>query len=151
MLPVLLDACAEMDRIFWAEAYGDRDTFLGSIEDVDARRFAEFNHGPWDRQSGGSPFLANVGTKPPGARFYPADMSTDEYDAACAESPERARALTSEYTLSGVMRTAGSSPSGTTRPSQIRSGERPPRFARQLVSRTTLACEGISRFARRRS
>jgi hypothetical protein len=99
MLPILLDACAEMDAIFWQEAYGDRDALLSTIDDPDMRRFAEFNYGPWDRRAGNVPFLSNVAPKPLGARFYPADMTTDEFEAACAESPERAVALRSQYTL----------------------------------------------------
>lgn len=99
MLPLLFDACAEMDRIFWAEAYGDRDALLNSIDDPNVRRLAEYNHGPWDRMSGDAPFVAGAGPKPPGARFYPADMTTTEFDAMCAESEEAALGLTSEYTL----------------------------------------------------
>ena len=93
MLPLLLDACAEMDEIFWQEAYGDRDALLSTIDDPDVRRFAEFNYGPWDRQAGNAPFLSDGAPKPVGARFYPADMTTAEFETACAESPERAVAL----------------------------------------------------------
>jgi Peptidase family M49 len=99
MLPLLLDACAEMDNIFWQEAYGDRDALLSTIDDPEARRFAEFNYGPWDRRAGNAPFLSEVGPKPLGAQFYPADMTSAEFEAACAESPERAVALRSQYTL----------------------------------------------------
>jgi hypothetical protein len=99
MLPPLLDACAEMDRIFWAEAYGDGDALLGSIDDPHLRRLVEFNHGPWDRMSGDSPFVADADPKSPGARFYPTDMTTAEFETACAESPGRALELRSEYTL----------------------------------------------------
>jgi hypothetical protein len=99
MLPLLLDACAEMDAIFWQEAYGDRDALLSTIDDPDVRRFAEFNYGPWDRRAGNAPFLPDVAPKPPGARFYPADMTIAEFETACAESPERAVALRSQYAL----------------------------------------------------
>ena len=99
ILPLLLDACAEMDAIFWHEAYGDRDALLSAIDDAGERRFAEFNYGPWDRRAGNAPFLSDVGPKPAGARFYPADMTSAEFETACAESPERAVALRSPYTL----------------------------------------------------
>src|SRR6476661_6907352 len=95
MLPLIVDACAEMDEIFWQEAYGDRDALLGAIDDPEARRFAEFNYGPWDRRAGNASFLSDVGPKPLGAGFYPADMTTDEFETACAESPEFAAALRS--------------------------------------------------------
>jgi hypothetical protein len=99
MLPILLGACAEMDAIFWQEAFGDRDNLLGTIDNPDVRRFAEFNYGPWDRRAANAPFLSDVAPKPLGARFYPADMTTAEFETACAESPERAVALRSQYTL----------------------------------------------------
>ena len=99
MLPILLDACSEMDAIFWQEAFGDRDALLSSIDDPEARRFAEFNYGPWDRRAGNAPFLSDVAPKPLGAGFYPADMTIGEFETACAESPERAVALRSQYTL----------------------------------------------------
>jgi hypothetical protein len=99
MLPLLIDACREIDAIFWQEAYGDREALLDAIADPDERRFAEINYGPWDRLRGNRPFVAGAGPKPAGANFYPSDMSTAEFEAACADSPERAIALKSEYTL----------------------------------------------------
>ena len=99
ILPLLIDACDEMDAIFWQEAYGDRDALLSAIDDADARMFAEVNYGPWDRLAGNAPFLPGVDPKPAGARFYPSDMTTGEFEAACAESPARSDALRSQYTL----------------------------------------------------
>jgi hypothetical protein len=99
MLPLLEEACAEMDDIFWQEAYGDRDALLSSIEDPEVRRFAAFNYGPWERRNGNAPFVPDVGPKPAGAGFYPMDMTNAEFEAACAESPERAASLRSQYTL----------------------------------------------------
>src|SRR5690349_15703570 len=52
MLPLLMDAAQEMDAIFWQEAYGDRESLLGSIADPEQRRLAELNYGPWDRADG---------------------------------------------------------------------------------------------------
>ena len=88
-----------MDAIFWQEAYGDQTALLSTIDDPDLRRFAEVNYGPWDRRAGNAPFLVGVGPKPKGAHFYPADMTAAEFETACAESPERAVALRSQYTL----------------------------------------------------
>jgi hypothetical protein len=95
MLPILIDACKAMDDAFWMQAYGDRESLLGSIEDPALRRFAEINYGPWDRLKGDTPFLPGVGPKPPGARFYPEDMTQEEFEAAAAEDP----ALRSAYTV----------------------------------------------------
>jgi hypothetical protein len=88
-----------MDAIFWQEAYGDRASLLASIGDPELRRLAEINYGPWDRLDGDTPFIDGVGPKPAGAWFYPADMTKEEFEQACAASPERAAALRSPYTL----------------------------------------------------
>jgi hypothetical protein len=99
MIPILIDACRAMDDIFWLEACGDRDSLLAGIHDSTLRRFAVVNYGPWDRLAGNAPFLPGVGAKPPGAGFYPADMTKEEFEKAVAESPARATALKSEYTV----------------------------------------------------
>lgn len=99
MLPLLMDAAQEMDAIFWQEAYGDREALLASIADPELRRLAELHYGPWDRLDGDAPFLDGVGPKPAGAQFYPADMTREEFGAACQASPEQAAALKSPYTL----------------------------------------------------
>jgi hypothetical protein len=83
MLVMLIEASQIMDDLFWRQAYGDNyQEWLASIGVDDARRFAEFNYGPWDRLNDETPFMANAGAKPLGARFYPADMSKEEFEAA---------------------------------------------------------------------
>ena len=99
MLPVLIHACEEMDQIFWQQAAGDRTTVLSGIEDPEIRSLVDFNYGPWDRRRDNLPLVPGVGPKPAGARFYPPDMDVAEFDAACAESPERAAALRSPYSV----------------------------------------------------
>ena len=99
LLPLLLDACEEMDQIFWEETAGDRTTVLSTIEDPDIRSLVDFNYGPWDRRHDNAPLVPGVGAKPAGACFYPPDMEVIEFEAACAESPERAAALRSPHTI----------------------------------------------------
>jgi hypothetical protein len=97
MIPLLIEAAAEMDRIFWFEAVGDRDSVLASIADPALRRFAEINYGPWDRLDGDASFVPGVGVKPAGAQFYPADLTQAALDSAAAlPGGER---LLSPYTL----------------------------------------------------
>ncbi len=81
MVSLLIDASKIMDDLFWLQAYGDKQELLSSIDDADARRFTEQNYGPWDRLNGDKPFLRGVGPKPPGAGFYPADISKTEFEA----------------------------------------------------------------------
>ena len=71
-----------MDDLFWRQAYGDDyQEWLASIGVSDVRRFAEINYGPWDRLANDAPFMPAVGAKPLGARFYPADMTREEFEA----------------------------------------------------------------------
>jgi hypothetical protein len=94
MLGHFIDAAAIMDDLFWAQAYpGDRKALLAGLEDPAVRRFAEINYGPWDRLEGNAPFVAGASTKPPGAGFYPLDMTKDEFERA---NLDRSR---SEYTV----------------------------------------------------
>lgn len=99
MLRLLIEAAQHMDAAFWQQAYGDREALYASIADPKVRRFAEINYGPWDRLDGNQPFVEGVGPKPDGATFYPADMSKQEFETAAAASPERAKALKSQYTV----------------------------------------------------
>ena len=83
MIAILIDASQIMDDLFWRQAYGDDyEAWLESITDDDVRRYAELNYGPWDRLDGNKPFMKGVGPKPPGANFYPADMSKEEFEQA---------------------------------------------------------------------
>ncbi len=78
----LLQAGEIMDGLFWKQAYGDRDALLAGIDDAATRRFVEINYGPWDRLDGDAPFVEGVGPRPPGAGFYPADMTKEEFESA---------------------------------------------------------------------
>ncbi|MDJ0813003.1 MAG: Zn-dependent hydrolase [Woeseiaceae bacterium] len=83
MIGVLIEASRIMDDLFWRQAYGDDyREFLDGLEPGDERRFAEINYGPWDRLDGDRPFVKGVGAKPPGANFYPADMTVEEFEGA---------------------------------------------------------------------
>ncbi len=83
MIVKLIDASQIMDGLFWRQAFGDdHESWLDSIGVDDTRRFAEINYGPWDRLADDAPFIDGVGPKPLGARFYPADMTREEFEAA---------------------------------------------------------------------
>jgi len=83
MIRILIDASQIMDGLFWRQSYGDGyEEWLDSIGNIDTRRFAELNYGPWDRLDDDKPFIEGVGAKPLGARFYPEDMSKEEFDEA---------------------------------------------------------------------
>ena len=73
-------AADEVDKIYWQQNFGDKETLLSSLEDPAAKLYAEINYGPWDRIDG-KPFVEGYGPKPAGARFYPADLTAEEFEA----------------------------------------------------------------------
>ena len=81
MLSILIDAAKITNDLFWQQVWGDKATLLNNIEGPKARRFAVYNYGPWDRLGADRPFIESHGPRPPGARFYPEDMSKEEFDA----------------------------------------------------------------------
>lgn len=95
VIALLIEAGQEMDAIFREQAYGNLDSLLQTIDDPALRRFAEINYGPWDRLAGNEPFIEGARPKPPGANFYPEDMTEEEFEAAAEED----EALQSLYTM----------------------------------------------------
>jgi len=81
MIGLLIDAAKITDEIFWLQVWGDKDELLNSIDDAKAKQFAIYNYGPWDRLAADQSFLESYGPRPPGARFYPEDMSKEEFEA----------------------------------------------------------------------
>jgi len=83
MVGLFIEAAEIMDGLFWQQAYpGDRAALLARIDDPAMRRFVEINYGPWDRLAGNAPFVPGVGAKPPGAGFYPLDLTKEEFERA---------------------------------------------------------------------
>lgn len=90
---LLIDAGQIIDGLFWQQVWGDRDALLARAGDDATARYIAINYGPWDLLDGDKPFVDGVGQRPPGARYYPADMSREEF--AAAELPGK----DSQYTL----------------------------------------------------
>ncbi|MBQ2526542.1 MAG: Zn-dependent hydrolase, partial [Bacteroidales bacterium] len=78
VLSLYRKAADEVDKIYWQQYFGDKDEFLGSLSNPSEKLYAEINYGPWDRIDG-KPFLSGYGDKPAGARFYPEDMTEEEF------------------------------------------------------------------------
>ncbi len=81
MLPLLFEAADIMEELFWKENYGDKEELMSKISDPDLQRFACITYGPWDGLDGNKPFVEGFGEKPAGARFYPEDMTEEEWQA----------------------------------------------------------------------
>lgn len=93
LIPLLIEAGKIMDELFWLQSWGDRDALLSRIQDEEARTFATVNYGPWNRLNNNASFIQEIGEKPAGAQFYPADMTKEEFEAW--ENPHKS----SLYTL----------------------------------------------------
>ncbi len=81
MIGLLIDAGEITDQIFWQQVWGDKEALLDRIEDTKAKRFAFYNYGPWDRLAEDQSFVPSIGSRSPGARFYPDDITKQEFDA----------------------------------------------------------------------
>lgn len=81
MISLLIDAARISDDIFWQQVWGDKDALLDGIKDPKIRKYAEINYGPWDHLAEDRPFIKGYGPRPPGARFYPQDMTKAEFEA----------------------------------------------------------------------
>jgi hypothetical protein len=97
MLPKLIAAAAATDTIYGRQYYPGRDSLLGAVSDSNVRRLITINAGPWDRLHDDQPFVSGVGSRPPGAEFYPRDMTKVEFDKAAKGDS----ALRSVYTVVG--------------------------------------------------
>ena len=99
MIPLLIEAGEEMDKGFWRQAYGNRSDIrlpVGSeTANAAVAQHLKINYGPWERLQENRPFIKGVGEKPPGANFYPVDMSKEDLTKQAEENP----ALKSLYTM----------------------------------------------------
>ena len=72
-----------MDDLFWRQTYGDKRRIARRASPIrEPAQFVEFNYGPWDRLAENAPFVPGVGPRPPGAQFYPRDMTKQEFEKA---------------------------------------------------------------------
>jgi hypothetical protein len=81
LLKILFTISREIDLLFWYQAYGSPDYLLPFIKDPATFNFAQMNYGPWDRLDNNKPFLEGFEDKPLGAKFYPADITKEEFTA----------------------------------------------------------------------
>ena len=94
MLGYLFEAADIMEDLFWQENYGDKNELMDKIGDnADLKKLASIAYGPWDGLDGNKPFVDGIGAKPAGARFYPTDMTEEEWEAF--DDPDK----NSQYTM----------------------------------------------------
>lgn len=79
MIPLLIEAAKEMNKVFWLQAYGDKGELYASLSEKE-QKFFNINYGPWDRLDGNASFIEGVSEKSLGANFYPSDMTKEEFE-----------------------------------------------------------------------
>ncbi len=70
----------------------------GAAGAADALAFFRINAGPWDRLAANAPFIGTQ-PKPPGAAFYPANMTKAEFESWVAAHPADKAAFTGLFTV----------------------------------------------------
>jgi hypothetical protein len=84
----LVDAAALMDSIYLRQVWSGNEDVLrrlrtdDSPEGADRLHYFNINMGPWSKLDHDEPFVEDVpAVKPPGANFYPEDMTKEEFDS----------------------------------------------------------------------
>ncbi len=104
VLDRLVQASDVVHEIFRRQVDPRVPVWLQELEDAEGRgRAAALAYygimvGPWDRLRGHEPFL-DVGPKPPGAGYYPPDMTAERFDAWLEEHPEDREPFESNFTV----------------------------------------------------
>ena len=72
-------AADQADSVYWMQVFGNKAE-MDALDNDAKRAYAYINYGPWDRIDN-QPFVEGYGPRPAGARFYPADMTDEEFQA----------------------------------------------------------------------
>jgi hypothetical protein len=95
-LAKMVTAVGVMDALYWKQmgrqALEARQAFAAATDPVDVlyREFIRINYGPFDIRDDNGRFVAvgSGGPRPPGAGFYPEDMTRDEFETRLAAHPD---------------------------------------------------------------
>jgi hypothetical protein len=100
----LISAARIMDDIFWRQAWAGSPDFAKHVTDLSgpggraAQDYYRIMFGPWDRLRSRQPFIGNL-PHPPGAGFYPEDMTKEEFEAWITAHPEDKASFESPTTV----------------------------------------------------
>ncbi len=103
--PVLLkltQAAEVMNEIYLTQVSAENPALRARLAadptQADALAYFDIMYGPWDRLDHGVPFVGSA-TRPPGASFYPADLTREEYQAWIDAHPDQNDELTGYFTV----------------------------------------------------
>jgi peptidase M49-like protein len=100
----LIEASKFIDEIFWRQASETNPELRTRLQAQDGPGYDYFliNRGRWDRLKENEPFIepfGSAGAKPPGAGFYPPDMTKEEFERYVAAHPDQKAALEGLFTV----------------------------------------------------
>jgi hypothetical protein len=110
VLTELIAAGRVMDQIFFRQVWAGNEELRGRLGASNAPlapvalELFLVNFGPWDRLEHDEPFLGTA-AKPPGAGFYPPDLTKEQFEAWVTAHPDQAEAFRSGFTV--IRRDAG--------------------------------------------
>ena len=101
---LLVEASRPMDEIFLRQVWSDNPKLRADLEAATgpnadaAREYFTINFGPWDRLDEMNSFIGSL-EHPPGAGYYPTDVTREELEAWLEENPDRRDEISSLTTL----------------------------------------------------
>jgi hypothetical protein len=100
VLTELIKAGKIMDEVFLRQVSVDNPELRARIagEADEVKTYFDINFGPWDRLDEMEPFLGDA-PHPPGAGYYPVDMTAAEFEGWLEEHPEDEEAFKGLYTV----------------------------------------------------
>lgn len=106
VLAKLIAAAKIMDELFFLQAWEKNPAYRAALaqaaaEDpglADALSYYDVMYGPWDRREHHAPFVGEE-KRPPGAGFYPEDMTKEELGNHLKLHPEDKEAFTGYFTV----------------------------------------------------
>ncbi|HUJ13387.1 MAG TPA: peptidase [Thermoanaerobaculia bacterium] len=95
----LIAASKQIDEIFWRQVSENNPALAEQLsKPSDAYTYFVMNKGPWDRLKDDQPFIGTK-PKPPGAAFYPQDMTKEEFERYVAAHPAKKDELQGLFTI----------------------------------------------------
>jgi peptidase M49-like protein len=95
----LIEASQQIDAIFWRQASEDNPKLDATLTKSSAAYdYFVMNRGPWDRLKNDEPFIGTK-PKPPGAAFYPEDLTKEEFEKYVAAHPAKKDELEGLFTV----------------------------------------------------
>ncbi|MGD8412723.1 MAG: peptidase [Candidatus Latescibacterota bacterium] len=108
-LKKLVQAGGVMDEVFLRQVWAGNVAMRDRLKEASAKggedgklmgelyHYFRINFGPWDRLEEDAPFIGTL-PKPPGANFYPEDLSAKQFEDWIAKHPDDAEAFKSYFT-----------------------------------------------------